>query len=113
LREPNGLRHAQVIASRTNKARQAVVGELVVAGGDPRPKNLQASEVLLASRTTVARLPSRRHPLASPALILFLKTTDFERFPTKRYQISKLRDLCFSKTILEMIFSKAVGVVLI
>jgi hypothetical protein len=36
----------------------------------------------------------------------FSKTTDFERIATKRYQIPGLRDLRFSKTILEMIFSK-------
>jgi hypothetical protein len=44
--------------------------------------------------------------LAASRGILFSKTTDFERIATKRYQIPRLRDLRFSKTILEMIFSK-------
>jgi hypothetical protein len=37
---------------------------------------------------------------------VFSKTTDFERIAAKRHQIPRLRDLRFSKTILEMICSK-------
>jgi hypothetical protein len=44
--------------------------------------------------------------MLSDAFRTLHKTTDFERLAAKRYQIPGLTDLRFSKTILEMIFSK-------
>jgi hypothetical protein len=45
--------------------------------------------------------------LAPSRGILFSKTTDFERFLLKRNPLQRLRDLRFSKTFLETIFSKS------
>jgi hypothetical protein len=44
--------------------------------------------------------------LAASRVISFSETTDFERIAAKLHQIPGMRDLRFSKTILEMIFSK-------
>jgi hypothetical protein len=54
---------------------------------------------IVAERTSASKRTARGE-------ITFSKTTDFERLATKPYQIPRLRDLRFSKTILEMLFSK-------
>jgi len=51
-------------------------------------------------------MPSSAEYLKFNGLMLFSKTTDFKRLATKPYQIPRLKDLRFSKTILEMLFSK-------
>jgi hypothetical protein len=52
------------------------------------------------------RYETRKVNASLRKIISFWKTTDFERLAAKLHQIPGMSDLSFSKTILEMIFSK-------
>jgi hypothetical protein len=69
-----------------------------------------SSFLKLVASVTVVRIVADNVTSASKRTsrgeITFSKTTDFERIAAKRHQIPGMRDLRFSKTLLEMIFSK-------